>query len=983
MAIAETVSNLYHWPARWMHDFTRSRRLGKMHIAEVSAESKETDDFRRLIAADKLDVYSTHLILNDTTYIRCIVGGITEAEVDGLPENLTFEMHERITDMSNEDAKVDVCTGLYKVPRLVFQRDQNENYSDNTIDLNNEYKNNGGQTLKTKRLEKERTDMENIMVQIDENHLNVFDATYIITIKGSEAGVRKTEAKVLGVLNSTVMEKHTPFDRMLAAYLVGCPYPVTHNDFIIRVSSETAALLCPVTTQSQPVDEEGFLFGVDLDTGENVVINEKKKASRSRKYFGATGSGKSMSAAAHLYRAMTFYGCRGCVVTPKEEDENFAALVKKHGKRGKYAKIGSGAGRTGIPLLQIFYDEQSMGNSPDAYERAYFRYVKTLKNGIDSWFETGLSDFAKGYLEDTINWVYTDAGIIRNKPDTWKNAKWPKAEKLYWKCKNDSMDKSLSIQTRECAEALAQKLTSIRPGGTNSFLNDDVEPIDYSNLDLIVFDISGVDPDIEDMMYIIITGILGNRFTADHERDTIIVIDEARVFLRKPKLNLFAKDSVALGRSYGVCTWLITQNPKDFAIADADAEMGINIPISIMCGCDIDRETVDDLKKYLKLTDSELNKLMKCNQGEALLRINNKTYFVRFELTPDEYSRLKNLDATGEVTESVSSLGTHGWKIKPEYKDMVDQHHIILKEMIEGNPARLVDDGWVKRSHLPTIRGAGSRTIWHRPGEIEGDDVNFIQVPIDEEGETDPKEKGPKMGKMKLVHLLGVVESELYARMGGVRTTASHNNGPDLVLWVKENGKEYPWAEEWTLARSASLEGIQKKLGKLLAHYRSFRFACSADTDEYQKILKLVGNAQYIAPRGGALIAWLDEAIRINSTPAVTEIPWDMPHAEDIEEEEGITSPDDPFDVNNLPDYVLKRNPDFVWEEIYPKLSREKKEALVNDIITKTNAGYYKDTDKPEGKKKGKGKKAAEEHEENTDIENEMFPDVPEEIGAI
>lgn len=982
MSIAENVSNIYNWPARWMHDFTRSRRLGKMHLAEVSAENKEAEDFRRLIAADLLEIYSTHLVLNNTTYIRCIVGGISESEEFGLPEKLSFEMHERITDLSDSDAKIDVCAGLYQVPKYIFHKDQTDNYSDNTIDLNNEYRNNNGQTLRTKQLEKERTDMENIVMQIQENNLNVFDATYIITIMGSEKGVKEKEARVLGVLNSTVMEKHTPFDRMLAAYLVSRPYPVTHNDFIIRVSSETAALLCPVTTQSQPVDPEGFLFGVDIDTGEEVVINEKKKASRSRKYFGATGSGKSMSAASHLERAMTFYGCRGCIITPKDENENFSALTKKHGKRGKWLRIGSGEGRTGIPLLQIFYDEQTMGNSPIAYEKAYFRYVKTLKNGFDSWFENGVSDFAKGYLEDTINYVYREAGIIYNKPETWKNAKWPKAEKLYDKTVADSKDKSLSVQTRECAEALAQKLTSIRPGGTNSFLNDDVEPIDYSNLDIIGFDISGVDPDIEDMMYIIITGILGNRFTSDNERDTIIVIDEARVFLRKPKLNVFAKDSVALGRSYGVITWLITQNPRDFALADADSEMNINIPISIMMGCDIDRASVDDLKKYLKLTDSELDKLMKCNQGDGLLRINNRTYFVRFELTPDEYFRLKGLENTGEVTECVSALGTHGWKIKPEFKDMVDKHHIILKEMIEGNPARLTDDGWIKRGHLPTIQGPGSRTIWHRPGEIEGDDVNFIQVPVDEAGEVDPGSKGPKMGKMKLVHLLGVVESELYARMGGLRTTASHNNGPDLVLWVKENGKEYPWALEWTLARSASLEGIQKKLGKLLAHYKSFRFACSADTAEYEKILKLVGSPQYIAPRGNALMGWLDEAIRINSTPAVTEeIPWDLPAIE----EPNITSPDVTLDVHNLPEEVKNMIPEYVLKNIYPYLNNDKKAALINEIKIKAAAKNNAEVDPDQAKPKGKTKKSAkksDEHETNMDIENGMSPDVPEEIGA-
>lgn len=962
-AVIETIQNAYNWPKRWYNEHSMFQRLSKMHKEADAAEVREDEDVRRTIAADLLEVYSTHLVLNKVTFIRCIVGGLTDADVDGLPPYLTEDMHDNIMDLERVDASIDISTGLIKIPRLRVYEDLDETHRDNTVDLNNELKHNGGNTLKTKRLQNERKDIEAIVDDLHDNSKHVYDATYIITVMGDKKAVEEVESNVLIELKSNLMETHLPFDKMAEAFIASRLFPKSDKRFQIRIDSDSAALLCATVTQNAPVDEEGFLFGVEINTGEDIIINEKMMAARHRKYFGATGAGKSFTASDHLYRAMTFYGCRGCVITPKREAENFAALAKKHGKKGKVVRLGNGAGNSGLQILQIFVDHQTMGDSPDAYEKAYNRYVKTLINGFDHLFTSGLSDFAKGYLEGAIHTVYSDSGLVKTEPSTWKDIKWPKIQKLWEKCDKDSRDQSLTTQTRTEAGTLALKLRSFAPGGTNSFLSGDAEEIDYSELDLIVFDISGVDEDLQDFMYIIITGILGNRFTYDLERDTIIVIDEARVFLRNPHLNIFMKDGVALGRSYGVWFWLITQNPKDFAIADADSEMDLNIPISIMMANDIDDSNIEPIMEYFHLTREEAEQLIGCDQGEGYLRVKNNLYLVRFETSEEEYLTLKNLEA-GEAI--IPTIKTNAVKIKPEFKDMVDHHHIILKEMVDGDPNRLKDDGWVKKSHLPTIKGSGSRTIWHRPGEIEGKLVKFMQGPIDSEN-TD----GPEIGKMTVEHLLGVVESELFARLGGLKTESSHNNGADLTIWVKGE----PHALEWTLARSATVEGLQKKLGKLLANYKSFRFGCSAEVAEYEKIAGIVG-AQYVAPRGDGIMSWLNELIRINNTPEVTNIPWVMPKQE-VTETSG-TSPDDPFDVNNLPDYVLKRNPDFVWKEIYPSLSRDKKEALVNDIINKTNTGYYHDT----GKTEGKSKKAAGEHKENVDIENAIFLDVPEEIGA-
>jgi hypothetical protein len=942
-------------------DWCRSRRVTKMH-QEAEKLENETEKLLKELSTDLIEVYDTHLLLNKTTYVRCIIGGATDEDVSGIPPGMTEKAHERIMSLANDGARIEICTGIIKIPRRVMNEELDDDYRNNDVDLNNENEHAGG-SLKKVKLVKEKRDMEKIYTAISENSFNTFAVSYIITIMGERNEVAQTEAQVIGVLNSEVIEFHTPFDCMLQAFLVSRPYPKSDRMFQIRVDSETAAIMCPTTSINSTLDDEGIWFGYDRKTGMPVLINEQAMAARHRKYFGATGSGKSFTTALHLFRAITFYDCRGCVITPKHEKENFIALANYFGKRGKVIYVSD----TGdaIPVLQMVIDEQSMGNSPETYRRAYFRHIRTIKAFFNTWFNERLSDFANGYLEDKLIQVYDSAGIDRNKPETWKNAKWPKLEKLKLFCDLDADDESLSPQTKAVAESLSRKLSSIGPKGTHSYLNRDVEDIDYSNIDMLVFDVSGVDDEIRDAMYVLIAGIMGNRYQTDLEKDTIMVVDEARVFLRTPFLNSYIKDGVALGRSYGVWWWLITQNPADFAKANADEEFKMNIPISVIMGHDINKSNIDQVKKYFNFNDSEIEDLAGCEQGDCVLVVRGENYPLRCKPTPFEYATLKGLDLNSVVMPMLSS---DGYTIKPEYKSMVEQHHIIFKQMIEGNASNLRKEGWVNRSRLPTIRGRGSCSIWYKKGEIVGDDVNI-------EG----------FGKMTLEHLLGVAESELYLKDHGIKTAVHHNNDVDMEFWI--NGE--PYGFEWERAHSHTVEQLLEKKGKMLVKYKDFRFACSNSPDEYEVISKAV-TPQYTVPRGTAIIEWFDGLIaKQYSTDAKIkqgsseepEIKLESKSEEGIESQANNTETketftDIVFDGQNIPEIYLKRLPAFVWEEIFPKLPQEKKEAILADIKQKTESGYYDEQDAELERMK-----SVIEQEENQELsENEMVSDGQEAI---
>ncbi|HIH75521.1 MAG TPA: ATP-binding protein [Methanosarcina sp.] len=669
-----------------------------------------------------------------------------------------------------------------------------------------------------------------------------------------------------------------------------------------------------------------------------MVINERAKKSRHRKIFGSTGSGKSFSVCEMLQRALSFYQCRGCVITPKHEEDNFIALAKYYKERGKVIYMGE----DGDPFnpVQIVIDEQVLGNSKKAYSKAYFRHVRNLKAGLQTWLN--VSDTAKGYMESTIHWLYADNGIDRHKPETWKRETWPMLEDIWKKWDADSRDMSLSVQTRNIAASLAQRAAAIAPGGTFNYFNQQTTPIDYSNLDLIVFDISGVDEEIQDAVNVWVTGILGSRFNTDPNQETIIVVDEARVLLRNPELNYFLKDGIALGRSYGVWFWLITQNPSDFAKNNADEEFKMNIPISIIMGADIDNSNIDQVKTYFNLTDSQVEQLIGCQPGEGLLIVNGEVYLCRFEPATEEYATYKGLDVEEAV---IPTMHFEGYKIKTEFQKVIDQSHLILREMIEGDESKLRDEGWIKKTRQPTIKGRGSCSVWYKKGELNGDLVNI-------EG----------FGKMTFEHLLGVVQVQTWLIEHGIKCEVNHNNEADVIFWVGDK----TYAVEWEKAHSHTFEQLKGKLGRLLNDYEDFRFACAATPEEYEVINAAIPS-QYMAPRGAALIQWLNEVTSGNMTKN--------------------TLPDNPFEGEELQEItfeeVKKRLPAFVWEKIYPNLEETQKEALVNGIKEKIRAGYYKEQDEIHTKAKEALREEEEQTQEQENSLNPLVSNGPEEIGAL
>lgn len=877
-------------PVRYLKDYFREQRVAKMERENKKIDEQENNDIKKLIATDLIEVYDTHLLIDKTTYVRCIIGGLTDEDVDGIPPGMTETAMERIMALTHEGARIEICTGLIKVPRVQVGKNMKEAYVSNAIDQKNAKKYTEG-SINDLQLSNEEQDIKDTYNQIYYYSQNVYDATFIITIMGGETEVFSTESKVLGVLQSELIEYSIPYELMLPAFLVSRLYPISDERFKIQVHSDTAAILCTSTSVNSTLDDEGMIFGKDMKTGADIVINMAELPSKHMIVFGPTRSGKTFTVSMLLMRSRDILDARIVYITPKADSRtDYRAVANYYTDNSAIIDIGE-FGQS-INPLQIMFDPQTMGNSPQAYSSAYFRHIRTLKHFFSVWMEGDFSPAAKGYLEDTLHKIYKQKGILRTKPETWSK-EFPVLSDLRELFRQDMESEDSSKETKASAGALYRKTSAIGPDGSLSYLNKRDNVIDFSK-DYIVIDISGVDEEIKPAMNVLVTGIVGSRFKTDLEKETIIAVDEARVFLRNPHLTNFLLDTVAMGGAQGITLWLMTQNPGDLVKNNVDEEFKTNMSTAIVMGATLDESKVGPIKNYFHLSDTEVEELLQCQQGEGILRVRGETYPVRFEPTLDEYAIIKGLKDENVTMPLISS---NGYTIKQEFRGCVDHHHIILKDWIEGNEDKLREEGWIKKSRLPRIEGRGSLSIWHQKGAIVGDLVNIQGI-----------------GKMTVEHLVCVVQIESFLIKNEIKCVVNHNDDADVTFWV--NGKKY--AVEYEKAHSHTIKQLQEKKGRLLSDCEDFRFSCAASPEEYDVISKAVGT-DYMAPRGDALMQWLNDVIRgdVNTKPS-TDIHFEQPKEEIIED----------IDYEDLKGKV----PDFIFETMNERMNEDEKRQFITSL---------------------------------------------------
>jgi hypothetical protein len=785
--------------------------------------------YARLITPSRLEISDTHLLIDQRTYVRCLIAGLPQRNGgEGYPREMTSKAIERIQELSFEGCKIMLSHSLIQVPGDKARDNlQRASFNVNMEQKHKEITNNGNPDLE---LVCKGEDIVSNYRQIYFNSQRSFHSSFIIVMSGPEKDVFTAESYIISILKSELIEVQIPAGRQLEMFLSALAFPVSDSKSWVEVRSDTAAVLCTSTNLNSRTDEKGLYFGKDLKTNNEILIDLDTLPAKHLTFLGATGAGKTFSFLVLLMRMHDMQGSRIVYTTPKADaGTNYKAVAEYYGHKACIADIG--ADGANINPLQILFDSQSMGSSSYAYARAYDRHKDLLNKFFSVWFGSEFSNNMESYLDETLNIVYKQAGIIRDRPETWINP-FQVFRNLRDVWALDAADKDLGTK-QKTAEAMLNKTYHLSEEGSLSYMNKPTTDLDLSK-DFIIIDISGVPELIQDAMNILVTGMISSRFSTDNEKETIIAVDEAAIFLRNPELSLSLLKTLTQGRSHKVFLWLATHQPSDFAKNRVKEEYKTNMFINIVLGANL-KNAISDVKEYFDLTQDECDILTSAEVGEGLLIVKDERIPIRFEPSELEMKVIK-----GKFNPDINSSSDNEFMNLPDYQWLIDDHKIIFADWCQGDSSILLQQGYDLHK-VTRLTEAGKAAAYVPKGMIQD---GLIEL--------------PHFGKQTLDHYASVLQlAALIQANCGEEIHIIHEF--DVDLSAKINGKKIAFEVE--NYNNKNLDLIVKKKEVALEKYDMVKFVCSAL--DAKQIVKAVGE-RYILRRGAAVTEFI-ESIAGNS----------------------------------------------------------------------------------------------------------------------
>jgi hypothetical protein len=800
----------------------RSLKHSHRMIEEQVQDELWRKSLSRTITPNRIEVFDTNLLFNQRTCVRCLIAGLPTASGEGYPREMTSKAIERLQELSFDNCKIMLSHGLIQVSGDKAKANlQQASYNVNKEKKHNTSKNEGNPDLE---LECKGEDIASNYRQIYFNSQRSFHSSFIIVIMGEEKEVFRAESYIISILKSELIEVQIPTGRQLEMFLTALPFYVSDSKAWVGVRSDTAAVLCTSTNLNSRTDDKGLYFGKDLKTNNEILIDLDTLPAKHLTFLGSTGSGKTFSFLILLMRMHDMQGSRIVYTTPKADSgTNYKAVAEYYGSKACIADIG--AEGANINPLQILFDSQTMGTSSYAYARAYDRHKDLLNRFFSVWFGSEFSTNMESYLDETLNMVYKQVGIIRDRPETWTNT-FPVMRNLRDIWALDAANKDLGTKAKT-AEAMLNKSYHISEEGSLNYINKPTTDLDLSK-DFIIIDISGVPEIIQDAMNVLVTGMVASRFSTDSEKETIIAVDEAAIYLKNPELSLSMLKTLTQGRSHKVFLWLATHQPSDFAKNQVKEEYKTNMFINIILGANL-KNAIGDVKEYFDLSQEECDILTSAGVGEGLLIVKDERIPIRFEPSELEMEVIK-----GKFKSSKIASPDGGIMVLPEYQGLIDDHKIIFSDWVQGDTSVLLQQGFEKHK-VQRIGETGSMTAFCPMGMVQNGLINL-----------------PHLGDQSLDHYSSVVQlAGMLEKYKAEEIALYHTQEVDISC--KINGLKVGF--EYENYNNKNLDIIVQKKEAALKKYDVVMFI--TNSTDLPLITKAVGN-KYCIKRGSAVTEFIE-----------------------------------------------------------------------------------------------------------------------------
>lgn len=466
------------------------------------------------------------------------------------------------------------------------------------------------------KLQKQIENIKAIIDDIQENGMNLYATTLIITVIGNSeeelnlgvAKVRRAFSEIAsgGQLSDLASYQEVAMNSVL-------PAGVNYIPIDTLLNTANIATLIPFTTKNY-FDENGFYYGVNLVSNIPIIFDRTNLRNPNGFILGTPGSGKSFSAKREMVEVLLARGDDVLVIDPEREYMNLA-----HALGGVDIEI-----KNGSPYHINPFDINENYSDVSEEDPVSFKsdFILSLFNTVLG----ELSNVKQSILDRAVRHLYQ---YIEGRMPTLKD--------LY---------KLLQAYSELEARDLALELERFATGSLDLFSYP--TDIDVDNR-FIVYDIRDLGSSLKTMGMFVILDQIWNRITRnrDQKKRTWVYIDEIYLLFQNQYSREFLFKLFKRARKYGAVLTGITQNVEDLLRSDDARAMLANTDFLILLNqAPTDREI---LASVLKLSDQELRYISSSPPGQGILSIDH--IFIPFRDRFPEDSKLYKLMTTkfGEV----------------------------------------------------------------------------------------------------------------------------------------------------------------------------------------------------------------------------------------------------------------------------------------------------------------------------------------------
>lgn len=769
-----------------------------------------------------------YITINNETLACCIIVGVPTETENGYPEEMDDTMITKLIELGSKGCQISYSLKLRNIETSQARKDiQDSIYitevnASEKIDDVKKKKNITMQDMDTKVAQDHN---ESNYRAVTKNKHKIFDSAFIITLRAKsveDLGDSKSDIKL--ILESSSVKYEIPDNYHLKTYFAAQPFNTNAKFAEVRILSPYAAMITSSRNPNSKTDNEGLWFGTDKTTGKEILFDPHKMIAPHAIGVGPTGSGKTASVFGYMMRLLAL-DFRIIYITPKDdENTSHRALVDYYGP-DVATLIDLGPEGQNINPLQIIYDRDQLNDNIEKYKYAFNIHKEIVIRFLDTWFKETGSPNMTGLMDSALNKVYSKAGIHRDIPSTWHNAKWPLMSDFI--AELDYMKRSghLSGDEYKTVGAILAKTISLDTDGMLGWMNAPTT-VDFTK-DLLAFDMSDVPQIIKDPLNILITAICGQRFRANTKK-TIIVVDEARVFLTNEELTEFLLQTITMGRSKQVSLWVLTQQPSDLIKANVSEEFTTNSSLKFVFGTNILPENIELVENYFKLNESSSDNLLSSIVGDMVLIIGDQQIPLHVQLTELELVIINGkLNTSTQTTDGV---------LEPEFnqdlKDYILDHGFCMDNWTQSFGLK----NWKMERVQNAFGGTGLATAWIRE-EIVNSNGLVINQSID--------------------HYSSVMQIGAYLILKGITDVdVDDYSGPDIAFTISdEDNVKHSYAIEYEISGTHSQKELQEKRTRLLKKYDNIYFVCNA---RYKKKLVSWIGPDNVFARGSQLKNLLD-----------------------------------------------------------------------------------------------------------------------------